>query len=418
MNSQCLARHRLVSRLNRLRLTHFLLLFALALFITSGAVAKATDYNDGGTHTISGSDTNVVISNGTTVNIVSGATVIGPYEEPFGHDAIQMQDASSSINVTGGTITGGGGSYQGGGGIIATNGSLDISGGDFTGGDGSTVSPFYGGGPGVYANDFQSFSISGGMFTGGEGEQLGGNAVHINTFTPKTAYVSGGTFDGGAGAIQDSGYDLLVTGPIQVEITNGDFVGYHSAIKNNAVANVSGGHFVNLLEAWDEATINFSGGQIGQLLVRDTAEANISDGSLYGVDLYGDGVANVTGGQLQYASTIQGSGILNLSGGEILGVESFIMADSSVLNVYGYGLTLDNVGGPWYQLQGMLADGTTIGEYNGLTLLNDDAVVNLIEVPEPTTLMLAIAGAICLPIVSWYRRRKHACGTYNSVVGK
>ena len=96
-----------------------------------GRLARATIYNDGGTHTISGADTDVVISNGTTVNIVPGATVMPAFVyDPFGGNAIV---SSGSLNVTGGSVTGGDAKF-GGSGLVANGGYYDISGGTFQGG--------------------------------------------------------------------------------------------------------------------------------------------------------------------------------------------------------------------------------------------------------------------------------------------
>ena len=65
-----------------IRVTGFILTGLLA---TVGK-AHATTYNDGGTHTISGPDLDVVILNGTTVNIIAGASVMTftPFLDPRG----------------------------------------------------------------------------------------------------------------------------------------------------------------------------------------------------------------------------------------------------------------------------------------------------------------------------------------------
>ena len=48
-------------------------LLVCLLAFAGGRPSHATIYNDGGTHTISGPDSDVSIGSGTTVNIVTGA---------------------------------------------------------------------------------------------------------------------------------------------------------------------------------------------------------------------------------------------------------------------------------------------------------------------------------------------------------
>ena len=84
------------------------------LILAAGQPAQATTYSDGGTHTVSGADSNDVVSNGTTVNVVPGATVTGMNMDPGGFNGITVSGSTSALNVSGGSITGGNGSHGGG----------------------------------------------------------------------------------------------------------------------------------------------------------------------------------------------------------------------------------------------------------------------------------------------------------------
>jgi hypothetical protein len=149
--------------------------------------AYATEYNDGGTHTISGPDTDVVITNGTTVNIVPGASITPALQyDPFGGNAVDV--SSGSLNVTGGSMTGGSSKF-GGAGLSAGRGYFDISGGTFQGGSGAgNVPPIGNGrdiaGAGASFGAWNTLSISGGNFFGGVGWAMngtfGGDGVHIS----------------------------------------------------------------------------------------------------------------------------------------------------------------------------------------------------------------------------------------------
>ncbi|MBX7168230.1 MAG: hypothetical protein K1X74_17975 [Pirellulales bacterium] len=370
-------------------------------------LARATNYSDGGSHTISGADGDVVISNNTTVHVVTGADVQGTDDDPAGFTAISMYGAGSTLDISGGTIAGGDGSKQGGAGVYAANGHVTISNGNLTGGNGDALTDPFGGGAGAYFEDFQSLSISGGSFTGGNGGYNGGAGVRINAYSPKTAYITGGDFQGGAGNNIDSNYDLHVSGLAQVDISGGHFHGYHSLVEDQASATISNGQFDNYFGARDQAAVEITGGTFDVLEGRGMATYNVSGGTFVGLELYDSVVADQTGGTQTGAAVLFNQSILNLSGGLLASsVETFVLLDSSVLNVYGYGLTLTSFGGPYYQLQGTLADGTPIGEYQGLTLLQPGATVNLITVPEPGSAVLAAIGGLGLLMAERRRRSR------------
>lgn len=385
-----------------------LVAFCLVMLNT---VALGTDYNDGGTHTISGAESELRISNSTTVNIAPGAVITGPDEEPAAHYAIEVFDAGSSLNVTGGTIEGGRGSRAGGFGILGHDGHFNLSNANVIGGDADGFSESVTGADAVYIQNFQSLSISSGNYTGGASDNGGGDALHIYAPTPKTAYISGGTFLGGIGGQEsggETGRDLRVSGSAIAEVSGGQFTGYLSTFEDNSVVNLSGGQFANQgIELRDQATLNMSGGE-AYITLNEDAEVMMTDGNAMGFTIFDNGFVSMSGGELSVTTVLEQQGEMTVTGGLLsTGAETFVMYDSSVLNVYGYGLTLESFGGPYWYLQGTLADGTEISEYSGTMLrFGTDTIVNLYEVPEPTSLVLAVIG--CFAMLCVRRRAAHS----------
>lgn len=376
----------------------------VTLLLLARGEALGTDYNDGGIHTISGAESELKISNSTTVNIAPGAVVTGPDAEPAAHYAIEVFDSGSTLNVTGGMIEGGHGSRAGGFGILGHNGHFDISNANVLGGDADGFSESVTGADAIYIQDFQSFSISSGNFTGGASDNGGGDALHIYAPTPKTAYISGGTFLGGIGGQEsggETGRDLRVSGSTIVELSDGQFTGYLSTFEDSSVVNLSGGQFANQgIELRDQATLNMSGGE-AYITLNDDAQVTMTDGNAMGFTIFDGAFVSMSGGELSVTTVLEQQGEMTVTGGLLsTSAETFVMYDSSVLNVYGYGLTLESFGGPYWYLQGTLADGTEISEYSGTMLrFGNDTIVNLYEVPEPSSLVLAALACSIMLVV-------------------
>lgn len=366
------------------------------------APAGATVYNDGGSHTISGPDTDVVVTNATTVNVVPGAAIVGGPSEPFGSTAVSVFDAI--LNVTGGSMTGSS-AHNGGLGLLGSGGQFDITGGTFQGGDGSSL----GAGAGARFDDWSTLSISGGNFYGGQGDGLfgspGGDGLSIHAATPLSATISGGTFRGNPTSNSD-GYDLRVTGMATVDISGGNFLYGHSTLADQAVGNLSGGDF-NWMQAYNQAAFHMTDGYVQTLGLYDSAVADVSGGDVFSIEMHNDAVANVSGGQLSGTSVLNDDSIVNLTGGTLLGApEDFVMFQNSVLNVFGMGLSLEFVeevpGFPYWLLHGTLQNGTPIAEPT-IILRRDSSVVNLYEIPEPSGFLLAVCG--CLGLAGACARR-------------
>jgi hypothetical protein len=355
------------ARINSSWIAQILALTSLLAAMLTGPAALATDYSDGGTHTVSTPDSGIVVSNGSTVNVVPGATLTGINSDPFGQNAITVLDSASVLNVTSGTMTGGDGSHSGGSGLTAFDGHFTISGGTFIGGSSSGVDINHPGGNGASLS-FQSLSVSGGSFTGGFGfDSEGGDGLRIDSVSPNTALISGGTFTNGGG------FNLHVTGPTTANISGGNFLGFHSGFMDNSIGNLSGGTFSSQTEGHNQAVLNVTNGQFNSFSMHD------------------DTVLNVSGGTFSSSFSLFDNAVMNLTGGQILPSlpERFILGQNSVLNIYGTGLSLTHLFGTFWDLQGTLQDGTPLPT-PAAVLLNDNAVVHLHTVPEPAGIMLAI----------------------------
>jgi len=374
------------------------LLFAL---LAPARPVLATSYTDGGTHTISGADTDVTINNGTTVNVVPGATVTGLSIDPSGHNAITVVDSASALNVSGGSITGGSGSHFGANGLLANNGSFSISGGTFAGGSSSGTTASEPGGDGARFDNYQSLSVSGGSFTGGSGfAGTEGYGVLIDG-GGAPAVISSGTFSGAGGS-------LHLAGTANVNITGGQYDALMFS-ENSSVANVSNGSaFYSRWEFHENSVINVSGGQLHgtSLYLYDDSQALISNGQIGQINLQNSSIANISGGQLTDEISLMDTSVLNLTVGQThFFIPSFYLAGSSVLNVFGTGLSLVNEGGNLYGLSGTLEDGTTLADGTSVEIF-DNAIVNLKQTPEPSTTTLA--GLACLCLGGWVWRRRAA----------
>ena len=364
------------------------------LIFAAGQPAQATTYSDGGTHTVSGSDSNDVVSNGTTVNVVPGATVTGMNMDPGGFNAITVSGSTSALNVTGGSITGGSGSHGGGDGVYGQSGNFNLSGGTFRAGSSSGTSEGEYGGNGAEFSGYQSLIVSGGTFTGGmgyENEPVNDNGFGLTISGGSApAMISGGIF----GGVTTSPGALNVAGSAVADITGSIQTNANSLSENSSVTNING----NVTNApssgpmWtvqDNAVLNLSGGVLtSQLWLLGDGHANITGGQWYCAGFNDNSVVNFSGGQVETPITMGNNAIFNLSGGTF---SSFILPmpgyfelfDSSVLNVYGTGLMLTPLGGPYYQLSGTLANGTPLP--SGFQIeVDNTARVNLIQTPEPS----------------------------------
>ena len=305
---------------------------------------------------------------------------------------------------------------------VTGGGQNSFSGGTFHGGlSDATSSPSFGSAPAAVLQGFQSLTISGGDFFGGDhGNAADGMQIFSTT---ATAFISGGNFFGGipnnpfSTSLADG---LEIHGspgvPVSAVISGGIFhqgggIGAAGLHLVAAVVNVTNGQFASSTIRLDgNSVVNLSGGQFNpgaSLNLHDNSVVNVTNGQPNQINLMNASVANVSGGQLSGEFSLFDTATVNLTGGHILTSipPTFYMADSSVLNVFGTGLTLNNVGGLYWELQGTLQDGTPIPANTQVELFNS-AVVNLHQIPEPAALTLAALAFVGL--AAWRRWRNAA----------
>ena len=144
--------------------------------------------------------------------------------------------------------------------------------------------------------------------------------------------------------------------------------------------------------AFDTSTVNLLGGNLSGAIAWDNAEVNLFNCD-YSLDLSvgGSGIANMTGGTVDYVSA-GGSGIINLFGGFV--ANSLNAWDSAVVNVHGYDLFKTTTGGFygygqvsgfWLDSMAFTIDFSTAETYSHINL-----------VPEPSTLVLMGLGMMIM----------------------
>jgi hypothetical protein len=205
--------------------------------------ATATFLNDAGVHTIAatGPFDSIVLSGGTTANVVGGANVMPPPSTAngIGQPGISVS-GKSTVNLLGGSIRAGDFTIIGGFGgigIEASESSVTISGGSLRGGDNTSAGGFGGNGLEAFNSDVL---ITGGSILGGDhtvGTLAGAALVLLGTSsaTITAGVISQGTIGMPLGSVL--GRDEAV-----VDIHGGFFTGAFR-ITDNAIFNVFGYDF-------------------------------------------------------------------------------------------------------------------------------------------------------------------------------
>lgn len=167
---------------------------------------------------------------------------------------------------------------------------------------------------------------------------------------------------------------------------------------NSTATLVPGGLIGSYVRLFDTSTFNMTGGTLNSYLyLGNDSNANLSGGLING-DIRTDGTSHmsVIGGNSGYFIVADGSSVVDVYGGSTL---RLAVDRTAVINVYGTNLFKDTT---TQTITGTLADGTPINAsylYQSLT-----GQINLITVPEPSTLILCGLSAIGLVAIA--RRRK------------
>ena len=152
-------------------------------------------------------------------------------------------------------------------------------------------------------------------------------------------------------------------------------VGSEDADIENFVVNLLDDSNVELLNVNSGASINVSGGSIGQLGTFEDSQVNLLSGSISRIVAKG-GTLNISGGTIAGRFTGENTHI-TISGGDL---PSRIILNHSVLNLVGrdFETRLRSVAGT-------LADGTSF-EYTTRNW-DDTSTINFVTVPEPATII-------------------------------
>jgi hypothetical protein len=229
--------------------------------------AAATFLNDAGVHTVDalGPFDSILMSNGTTANVVAGANVMPSPSATngIGQPGISLSGKSTG-NLLGGSIRAGDFTIIGGFGgigIEASESTVTISGGSLRGGDNTSAGGFGGSGLEAFNSDVL---ITGGSILGGDhtaGTLTGAGVVLLGN---STATITGGMIS--QGAIGTPIGSVLGRDEAVVDIWGGFFTGAFR-INDNAIFNVFGYDF------------NFSG------ISGDFLTGNLADGTPINVQI-------------------------------------------------------------------------------------------------------------------------------------
>ena len=232
-----------------------------------------------------------------------------------------------------------------------------------------------------------------------------------------TVNLEGGTLSGGASIPPPGCYSCSVT---------------FGTTARDSILNISGGEIGRNFIAYSGNQFNISGGLIktGFRLYEDNNEVNMSGGILEGIsigtnntlDFSGgvitdlavqDGTAYIRGGQIDRGISVDAGGILTISGGNVS--VDFDAHPGSTVNILGTAFFLDGqeltelvIGEAFavidrdVTLQGLLADGslfsfdlTSYDDYGSPDYFDPNATLTITLVPEPGSLGLIGAGALC-----------------------
>jgi len=173
----------------------------------------------------------------------------------------------------------------------------------------------------------------------------------------------------------------------QVQAIDVDF--YHDAV-------IDEGDIYDIVSVYDTppdlTTVDTYGGSIESLRTYDSSTANIYGGEIW-IDpqSYNSSTINIYGGSLICQSIIVwDSAILNIYGGDLNVGNAPYFSESSEVNIHGYGFSYDGV----RHLTGFLTDGSSF-IFNELSP-SRYSHINLIVMPEPTTLLLVGLGCLLI----------------------
>lgn len=196
-------------------------------------------------------------------------------------------------------------------------------------------------------------------------------------------------------------------------IQEGDYydtlVNVYDTPPDHTTVDMTGG-FVHNLKSFDSSTVNMTGGEILTLDAYKTSTANVSGGYVHYVHAWAHSLVNFSGDATGATIGASDSGTLNMIGGttqrlgasysgtlNIYGgmISEFLGASRlATVNIYGYDFNYDLTGGALDggQLTGFWLEGTAFT----IDLYGTETYSHINFIPEPTSLVLLILGALLL----------------------
>jgi hypothetical protein len=237
---------------------------SLGIVLSVGEARADITYSDGGTYTVSSPlpVENVVLSNGTTLNLAAGGSVSGADADAPAINAYALSASYSTVNLNGGSVTGGNASNYAFG-INATNSTVNVNSGTITGGtapfsygiggSSSTVNVYGGNVEGGSTNGFgpaiscglSTVNVYGGNISGYPGsDSIDGTTVNVNvgTLVGRVFGTNGVNVYGGTVTSNNSfGSAILASGPGATGAIQGGVITGYVEAANTCVMNISGG---------------------------------------------------------------------------------------------------------------------------------------------------------------------------------
>ena len=154
------------------------------------------------------------------------------------------------------------------------------------------------------------------------------------------------------------------------------------------------GNVFERVNVWDSATVDMTGGEVSRFYTYLTSTVNFNGGTISSLFVGDNSQLNMSEGLIDGSLNVSGSSIANLTGGQIpfYSQGAFISAGgSSIVNIYGYGFSLDG-----QYLNGYWADGTAFYIW-----LRGETPSHVVLIPEPVSILLfSLAGLFIV-------KRKH-----------
>lgn len=236
-----------------------------ATILLFAAAAQATTLNDGGTHVAdaSGPFDAVTLNAATTLNVLSGADILGAAASSFAEHGVYANQ-NSEVHVFGGSVRGGPqpGSGYGGFGVYTSHGSITVDGGFIRGGDNS------GGGFGGFGinADFSTVTINAGTIRGGDRYGNPGFGGFGLVTQGSNVTINGGAIAGGAGFSGGLSMDgLHLQANSTARINNGSISrggadsGWSVHVRHTSVLEILGGVFSGPMAIADNGVVHVYG---------------------------------------------------------------------------------------------------------------------------------------------------------------